>query len=531
MAFPSLRADESSRTQESQNLTDRITGLDRSTNRCAVGGYSDIYQARIDEQIVAVKVFREVHVDGDEKKRSLARNVNWEMRLWSSMQHENILPFLGFCFFHGTYGSADSDVSTFSLVSPWMQNGTVIDYVRSNAEVDRVKLLIEICSGLSYLHSKGVVHGDLKGSNILVSDEGTAVLADFGLARLISADAVFSSEVASTTTGLKGTVRYMAPELACAVDSTLNATHESDIWAFGCVVLELISFLLPYATCRTPASIIFAMINRIPPFTSVSGSLDATGTASSVPTDFEHYRTLWSLCKECWNFNPSSRPDCLRILGILRPLRFGTTHLRNHLASSTSVHATRRKTRTRTSGHVTYGARQSLIAKIEKQLPHLVWPTPHDTESTLWIQCDTCHFWYHFGCVGLAGGLDRNEEDFICPPCSQNILLGNRIRVKNTLSVVECMVPHCPYSTEEEYYIEKILAMKYSNTDEAGVDQPWLIKWQGYSIEETTWEPESNVPHDVIRIFQDVPAKLSCRADDGRPVTCLPEAIKLFKTY
>lgn len=75
-------------------------------------------------------------------------------------------------------------------------------------------------------------------SNILVSDEGTAVLADFGLARLVDSDSVLSNDAfTSTNTGARGTIRWMAPEIACALDSSSNSTRESDIWSFGCVIL------------------------------------------------------------------------------------------------------------------------------------------------------------------------------------------------------------------------------------------------------------------------------------------------------
>jgi len=65
------------------------------------------------------------------------------------------------------------------MVSEWMTQGK---YVRSNPEVDRVNLLTDAANGLSYLHSFNVVHGDLKGDNVLIREIGTACLCDFGLA-------------------------------------------------------------------------------------------------------------------------------------------------------------------------------------------------------------------------------------------------------------------------------------------------------------------------------------------------------------
>lgn len=64
-----------------------------------------------------------------------------EMRIWSSLSHENILPFLGFCFYSSDGKDQHSDDAIFSLVSPWMNNGTVVEYAMRDPRVDPVKLV------------------------------------------------------------------------------------------------------------------------------------------------------------------------------------------------------------------------------------------------------------------------------------------------------------------------------------------------------------------------------------------------------
>ncbi|KZS96300.1 hypothetical protein SISNIDRAFT_450962 [Sistotremastrum niveocremeum HHB9708] len=174
--------------------------------------------------------------------------------------------------------------------------------------------------------------------------------------------------------------------------------------------------------------------------------------------------------------------------------------------------------------------RQDLIAKIEKQTPNLVWPKALQEEETkLLINCDVCQFWYHFGCVGLDGRLDRNGEDFVCPPCSKNIYMDTRIRVKNTHKIVKCMMPSCTnITTEEEFFIEKVIAMKVVSSQGEIAKHPWLVKWQSYGLEEATWEPSSNIHDDYINAFQDE-VKLSGVQVDGFNVIFLPEARRLFK--
>ncbi|KZS97552.1 kinase-like protein [Sistotremastrum niveocremeum HHB9708] len=186
--------------------------------------------------MVAVKVFREYHSNGNEstllRKRKQDTVITREMHLWSTLRHYNVLPFLGYCFY-----PPDSDAPIFSLVSPWMRNGTLTLFLKANPKADRIKLLIDTVSGLSFLHSRGIVHGDLKPNNILVSDERIAVLADFGLAGSVEGEpSALGAASASISTEVKGTYRWLAPELACSMEGC-RATIKSDMWAVGCILL------------------------------------------------------------------------------------------------------------------------------------------------------------------------------------------------------------------------------------------------------------------------------------------------------
>ncbi|KLO11006.1 kinase-like protein, partial [Schizopora paradoxa] len=147
-----------------------------------------------------------------------------EVRLWSKLEHPNILPLLGF-FLDGP--------SSPNLVSRWMKNGTLTKYLQ-----DRPLDAMEICnmisgvaSGLIYLHAEGIIHSDLKGSNILVSDDDRPLLADFGTAISLTSRSLAATEMH----GQKGTLRYMAKELF-AQDNFTGHTEETDIWAFGMVI-------------------------------------------------------------------------------------------------------------------------------------------------------------------------------------------------------------------------------------------------------------------------------------------------------
>ena len=68
------------------------------------------------------------------------------------------------------------------VVMPFMRHGDVPTYLDNNANTDKQKLAAEIACGLDYLHARGVIHGDLKLVNVLIDNDGTARLSDFGLA-------------------------------------------------------------------------------------------------------------------------------------------------------------------------------------------------------------------------------------------------------------------------------------------------------------------------------------------------------------
>ncbi|KZS96551.1 kinase-like protein, partial [Sistotremastrum niveocremeum HHB9708] len=225
-----------------------------------------------------------------------------EMRVWSSLTHRNVLPFLGICYLPNVS-------ATFSLVSRWMENGTAIAYVKKDPYVDKLAIIVGIFRGIRYLHDHGIVHGDIKPSNILMSDSGVPLVGDFGLATLQTGDSeITGATFASVSTATQGgTMRYMAPELFSESDPETSGrsskpSYQSDVWAFGCVLLELITLFPPYRTCKTP----FHALTEI-----ISGRLplvhDPHVSKKAFPEAFAPYPGIWFLCLRYWETNVTTR--------------------------------------------------------------------------------------------------------------------------------------------------------------------------------------------------------------------------------
>ncbi|KAG6329714.1 hypothetical protein ID866_9374 [Astraeus odoratus] len=146
-----------------------------------------------------------------------------EVHLWSKLRHDNILPLLGI--------TTEFDL-TVSIISLWMEKGNAHDYVQDVA-VDPRPLIGDIARGLHYLHNHQpsvVVHGDLKGVNVLISEKGQALLTDFGFSVLAN-----SSFSLSTPNSPGGTMNWMAPEHFDGDGG--EVTPASDVWAFGMTAL------------------------------------------------------------------------------------------------------------------------------------------------------------------------------------------------------------------------------------------------------------------------------------------------------
>ena len=211
-----------------------------------------VYRAR-DTKLrrdVALKVLPEAFdLDLDRRAR-----FDREAQLLASLNHPNIAAI---------YGFEDSD-STRALVLELIEGPTLADRIAQGPiSVDEALAIArQIAEALQAAHEHGVIHRDLKPANIKVTEDGVVKVLDFGLAKLTQApgpgaqgpDATLSPTITAPAlaTGvgvLLGTAAYMAPEQA----KGKPADKRSDVWAFGCVLFEMLTSRQPFAgvTSRT----------------------------------------------------------------------------------------------------------------------------------------------------------------------------------------------------------------------------------------------------------------------------------------
>ncbi|GAA1614239.1 MULTISPECIES: Stk1 family PASTA domain-containing Ser/Thr kinase [Kribbella] len=235
-------------TQVSDRLVGRVLdGRYRVGARVAKGGMATVYQAldmRLD-RTVALKVMH----DGLGDDAQFTRRFVAEARAAARLSNPNVV---------AVFDQGD-DNGTLFLAMEYVPGRTLRDVIREEAPLSPARaldLLAPILSALSAAHDAGIVHRDIKPENVLISDKGAVKVADFGLARAVSA-----SGNTATQGLLMGTVSYLAPELV--TDGSADA--RSDVYSAGILLYELLTGNKPHSG-DTPIQVAYAHVhNDVPP--------------------------------------------------------------------------------------------------------------------------------------------------------------------------------------------------------------------------------------------------------------------------
>ena len=232
------------------------------------GGMGEVYRARDSrlDRDVAIKVLPEAFVRDPERLARFER----EARVLASLNHSNIAAI---------YGFEQADGVPF-LVLEFVPGRTLAERIADGPlELDMtLQICREVAQALEAAHEKGIVHRDLKPANVKVTPEDKVKVLDFGLAKAFTEDPASSdpadsptmTAVATRTGVILGTAAYMSPEQVRgrAVDK------RTDIWAFGCVLYELLAGRKAFGG-ETVSDTIAAILSREPDWTALPVGLPA----------------------------------------------------------------------------------------------------------------------------------------------------------------------------------------------------------------------------------------------------------------
>ncbi|KAG2119357.1 kinase-like domain-containing protein [Suillus clintonianus] len=242
------------------------------------------------QRLVAVKSIRVPPLWDRETVQAKARDICRQAYIWIQLKHDHILPFEGVTEGFGPLPS---------LVSPWMKEGSLNDYLQREFSTllapQKRELIQQVASGLDYLHGRGIVHGDLTPYNILVDSSGSLCISDFGLSIFLAeakADMFNSHHV--------GSARWMPPE---ALNDEYSPTQFWDIYSYGCVVLQIFSGKQPYHDIRNVAAVVSAIVNGREPFDAMRS-----------------YGEYGQLSMLCFSKIPAERPTTGEIMRLLKDL-------------------------------------------------------------------------------------------------------------------------------------------------------------------------------------------------------------------
>merc|ERR1719487_1583929 len=241
------------------------------------GGSAQVYRGSWQGQEVAIK-----KISGVAHLEEMTKEINALRRL----RHPRLVRFIGACI----------QPPLLLVVTEFMSGGSLHDRLFDSkgkhqplTTQQRGCISVQTTEGLNFLHGQRIVHRDLKSMNILLDGAGNAKICDFGLAQQMKIEA---THITRKQEGEGGSPRYMAPE--CYDPRHGKLSEKVDIWALGCILIEVFAGVLPYADCMTMAQLSARiLVQKQPPQCPTSVAPALRGVIAS-----------------CFNFNPENRPAC-----------------------------------------------------------------------------------------------------------------------------------------------------------------------------------------------------------------------------
>src|SRR5579864_8365501 len=230
----------------------RRMGAYKIAELIGVGGMGEVYRAfRADDQYrkqVAVKVVRA----GQDSGFVVNRFKN-ERQILASLDHANVARLLD--------GGTTEEGAPYFVME--LIEGETIDQYCKNHKLqinERLGLFLQVCSAVQFAHQRLIIHRDIKPSNILVTAEGTPKLLDFGIAKILDADAATGQFEPTVTVFRMLTPAYSSPEQIKGEP----ITTASDVYSLGVVLYELLAGRHPFRIDAIPGQIVHSVCNQEP---------------------------------------------------------------------------------------------------------------------------------------------------------------------------------------------------------------------------------------------------------------------------
>ena len=232
--------------QSSSSLDDFTIGL-----MLGRGSFGSVYSC-VRKQTSKKYVIKQINVQilSSEEQRDAVK----EVRLMASLNHQNIVH----------YYDSFIDGKLLNIVMGLCDGGDLQEFLKKRNKQNKIKeplvwhLFIQICKGMAYMHSKRILHRDLKTANIFLSNTNDpkrpkVKIGDLGVARVLDNSSSFAQTMV-------GTPYYLSPELC--EDKPYN--NKSDVWALGCVLYEMCSLTHPFEANNQGALILKIVRGKYP---------------------------------------------------------------------------------------------------------------------------------------------------------------------------------------------------------------------------------------------------------------------------
>ncbi|XP_073100793.1 serine/threonine-protein kinase 52 [Elaeis guineensis] len=272
----------------------------------AKGTYGTVYRGTYDGQDVAVKLLNwgEDGFTTDAEAAALRTSFQQEVAVWHNLNHPNVTKFIG-----ASIGTSDlripqknatsNDHSSLParaccVVVEYLAGGTLKQYLIKNRRKKLaykivIQLALDLARGLSYLHSKKIVHRDVKTENMLLDTQRNLKIADFGVARV-------EAQNPKDMTGETGTLGYMAPEVL----EGKPYNRKCDVYSFGICLWEIYCCDMPYPDLS---------------FVEVSSAVVRQNLRPEIPRCCPS--SLANIMRKCWDANPDKRPEMDEVVKLL----------------------------------------------------------------------------------------------------------------------------------------------------------------------------------------------------------------------